>query len=584
MIVFLTHSRFCRRIGIAALACVFILVAPIEADEPVRATRQMVVTANPWATEAGLKILRAGGNAVDAAIAIQLVLSMVEPQSSGIGGGAFMLFSPAPEALEDSAQIVAYQGRETAPALATSDMFLDQNGQTIEYQDSAIGGLSVGVPGVLRMLEQAHQENGRLPWPALFTSAIELAEKGFEISSRLYFLLSQYQRRAEAEYFTQHYYDHDGAPRKVGHLLVNHDYAETLRKLAKDGAEVMYSGSLAREIVAAVKGNSIRPGRLVLSDMENYVAQRLDPICTPYRQWRICGPRLPSSGGITVQQILGILQEFDIASLGSNLVETIHVVSEASRLAYADRNLYLADDSFVDVPVSLLLSPAYLAERASLIRLGRTMSEPQPGSLGGLTAWNFSPSVHSDWTSTSHFSVVDQWGAGVSMTTTIQMVFGSQLMVGGFILNNQLTDFSYQPERDGKPVANRVESGKRPLSSMSPTMVFDTDGRLRVLIGSPGGTRIINYVTQALLGVLDWDRNIQEAIDAPHFLAQTGSIELEDSTDLAQHQDALEALGHEVRTRVLNSGLHGITIDYTATGRLLRGGADPRREGLAMGD
>jgi gamma-glutamyltranspeptidase/glutathione hydrolase len=566
------------------LAWAFALVAPIEADEPVRATRQMVVTANPWATEAGLEILRAGGNAVDAAIAIQLVLSMVEPQSSGIGGGAFMLFSPAPEASEDSPRIVVYQGRETAPALATPDMFLDQNGQTIEYRDSAIGGLSVGVPGVLRMLEQAHQENGRLPWPTLFTSAIELAERGFEVSSRLYFLLSQYQQRAEAEYFTQHYYDRNGAPRKVGHLLVNHDYAETLRKLARDGAEVMYSGSLAREIVAAVKGNSIRPGRLALSDMENYVAQRLDPICTLYRQWRICGPRLPSSGGITVQQILGILQEFDVASLGSNVVEAIHIVSEASRLAYADRNLYLADDSFVDVPASLLLSPAYLAERASLIKFGRAMSEPQPGSLSELTAWNFSPSVHSDWTSTSHFSVVDQWGAGVSMTTTIQMVFGSQLMVGGFLLNNQLTDFSYQPERDGKPVANRVESGKRPLSSMSPTMVFDADGRLRVLIGSPGGTRIINYVTQALLGVLDWEMNIQEAIDAPHFLAQTGSIELEDSTDLAQYQDALEALGHEVHTRVLNSGLHGITIDYTATGRLLWGGADPRREGLAMGD
>ncbi|MGE4658718.1 MAG: gamma-glutamyltransferase, partial [Gammaproteobacteria bacterium] len=323
------------------------MAGPVAANEPVRAITQIVVTANPRASEAGLRILRAGGNAVDAAIAIQLVLSMVEPQSSGIGGGAFMLFFGAPASSGAPVQITAYQGREKAPALATPDMFLDQNGRILDYQDSAIGGLSVGVPGVLRMLELAHRDHGRLSWRALFEPAIELAEKGFEISSRLNSVLEQYQQRTRAEYFTNHYYDGDGEPREVGHLLVNHDYAQTLRKLAMDGAEVMYSGSLARAIVAAVRDNPIRSGRLVLADMEGYVPQKLAPLCTPYREWQICGPQLPSSGGVTVQQILGILQKFDVAAMRNNVVTAIHVVSEASRLAYADRNLYLADDSFV---------------------------------------------------------------------------------------------------------------------------------------------------------------------------------------------------------------------------------------------
>jgi gamma-glutamyltranspeptidase / glutathione hydrolase len=564
---------------------VFVAGSSLEhalADEPVRANEQMVVAANPHAAEAGIRILRDGGSAVDAAIAVQLVLSLVEPQSSGVGGGAFMLYSEEAETAGEPAPVTFYSGRETAPAAAGPDMF--QRGAAASYLSLAYGGVPVGVPGVMRMLELAHRDHGRLPWADLFEPAIELAENGFEISPRLYFLLDRAARNAGTEGFREHYFDADGRPYETGHVLINEEYAETLRLLAAEGAEPMYTGSLAREIVERVHENEIGEGYMTLEDLAAYEAEKLAALCSPYRRWRVCGPQLPSSGGITVQQMLGLLERFDLSALHGDPVTAIHLVAEAGRLSFADRNLYMADPKFVDVPVAGLLAPAYIRQRSALIDPARAMRNVSAGEPLPAVASIYAPSPVTDLTSTSHFSIVDRYGGAVSMTTSVQGAFGSQLMVGGFILNNQLTDFAFDPVSNGRPVANRPEGGKRPLSSMSPSMVFDGQGRLRLLVGSPGGTRIIGFVAQAIIEVLDWDMNIQDAVAAPHFLSRGGEVELEEGTDLDEYADGLRALGNEVALRNLNSGLHGIVIDYGDSGRTLLGGVDPRREGVALGD
>lgn len=571
----LVSRWFCVAVGL--VTCVH-----ASADEPVYAAEQMVVAANPHASEAGIRILREGGSAVDAAIAMQLVLSMVEPQSSGIGGGAFMLHHD--RSADDPGTVTVYSGRETAPAAAGPDLFVSDDGAPGSFFARAYGGLPVGVPAVMRMLEMAHEDHGRLAWAALFEPAIELAENGFEISPRLYFLLDQASRNARAEGFRSHYFDQTGNAYESGHVLVNNEYADTLRLLAAEGADAMYTGSLARQIVDRVRDNEISEGLMTLEDLAAYRAEKLDALCSPYREWRVCGPQLPSSGGITVQQMLGLLERFDLGDLRDNPVAAIHLFSEAGRLSFADRDLYLADPNFVDVPVNELLDPAYIRLRSALISADGVIADPSAGDPLPAVAAQYSPSPVSERKSTSHFSVADRFGSAVSMTSSVQGAFGSQLMVGGFILNNQLTDFAFEPEANGLPVANRAEGGKRPLSSMSPSMVFDAEGRLRLLIGSPGGTRIISYVAQAIVGVLDWDMNIQDAVAAPHFLSRGGPLELEQDTDLANYADALRALGHQVALRGLNSGLHGIVIDYPESGRVLSGGVDPRREGQALGD
>jgi gamma-glutamyltranspeptidase/glutathione hydrolase len=559
-------------------------IAHVVADEPTLARERMVVAANPHAAEAGIRILRAGGSAVDAAIAMQLVLSLVEPQSSGIGGGAFMLHTDSSDTETEAAAVTVYSGRETAPAAAGPDLFQSDDASPGSFLSRAYGGLPVGVPAVMRMLEMAHGDHGRLPWPELFEPAIQLAENGFEISPRLYLLLDRAARTAQAEGFRDHYFDESGAAYEVGHLLVNEEYAETLRLLAEEGTEPMYTGSLARRIVERVRNNNVSGGLMTLEDLAAYRPEKLEALCSPYRQWRVCGPRLPSSGGITVQQMLGLLERFDLGSLSDDPVSAIHLFSEAGSLSFADRNLYMADPNFVDVPVSGLLDQRYIRQRSALIDPERAIEAVSAGEPVPAVAALFSPSPVTELTSTSHFSVVDEYGGAVAMTSSVQGAFGSQLMVGGFILNNQLTDFAFEPEVGGRLVANRPEGGKRPLSSMTPSMIFDEDGRLKLLIGSPGGTRIISYVAQAIVGVVDWEMNIQDAVAAPHFLSRGGPVELEQGTDLAEHADALRALGHEVAIRGLNSGLHGIVIDYTDQGRIISGGVDPRREGLALGD
>jgi gamma-glutamyltranspeptidase / glutathione hydrolase len=580
------HARLLRlpRCLFAALAALALFGAAAQPAAPARAEKQLVVSANPYASEAGLRILRAGGSAVDAAIAVQLVLTLVEPQSSGIGGGAFMLVYAAPEN-GGAGAITAYEGRETAPKAATPDMFLGPNGRPESFANVGAGGLAVGVPGALRMLELAHRDHGRLPWADLFAPAIELAENGFDVSPRLFGLLNGFKRFARAEDFRRYFYDGAGEPHPVGYRLKNPEYAATLRALAAaGGAEPMHTGALAAAIADRVRNNNVRAGRMTPQDLASYEAHVSAPLCSPYRAWRVCGPQLPSSGGITTQQVLGILAQLKLPDIQTQPVQAIHLFAEANRLAFADRNLYLGDPKFVSAPVAGLLDAGYLRERAALIDPGKAMATVEAGDPLPAAAWDYAPGAAAERPSTSHFSIVDRHGDAVAMTTSVQGAFGSQLMVGGFILNNQLTDFDYVPVAGGKPVANRVEGGKRPLSSMSPTMLLDERGRLRLLVGSPGGTRIIGFVAQSIVGIVDWKLDAQQAVAAPHFLAEEGPIEIEEGTALAAHVEALEALGHRVVQNDMNSGLHAIAIEYTRRGRVLLGGVDPRREGVAAGD
>lgn len=574
-----------KRLQLVCSLFVSVLPALVQAQsvqqDPVRAHEQMVVAANPHAVAAGAEILEAGGSSVDAAIAVQLVLSMVEPQSSGIGGGAFLIHFDAAADAADAPVLMAYQGRERAPAAGHPEMFLGADGSELPFREVAWGGASVGVPGVMRMFELAHADHGRLPWARLFEPAIELAESGFEISPRLHFLLDRFENFASARSFRAHYFDDDGKARSVGTVLVNEPYAQTLRAIAANGADEMYTGAIAEAIVTAVSGNSVSLGQLTREDLSSYRAQKLAPLCSPYREWTICGPQLPSSGGVTVQQILGISAHFELVP--ERRSRSVHIVAEASRLAFADRALYLGDPEFVDVPVRALLEPAYLAQRAALIDPNRAIDHVAAGQPLPIAAWDYAPSPLSELASTSHFSIIDRWGDGVSMTTSVQSTFGSQLMVGGFLLNNQLTDFS-EPQIDGRPLANGPDARKRPLSSMSPTIVLDAQNRIRLIVGSPGGTRIIGYVVQAIIGVLDLGLDVQEAVAAPHYLARFGAVELEERRDLDSMREELESLGHTVEVRSLNSGLHAIAFEYDADGTATYlGGVDPRREGVAIG-
>jgi gamma-glutamyltranspeptidase / glutathione hydrolase len=567
--------------ALALLCAATPFVARAQKAAPVKTPRELVVSANPYASDAGARILREGGSAVDAAIAVQLVLTLVEPQSSGVGGGAFMLvYSPAGKR---GPAIVAYEGRETAPAAATPDMFIS-NGRAESFGAVGVGGLAVGVPGAMRMLERAHRDHGRLPWAKLFDPAIEIAERGFEVSPRLFQLLNGFKRFARGDDFRRYFYEPNGDPHPVGFTLKNPEYAATLRELAAKGAEPLYTGDLAAEIAAKVQNNNVRAGRLTADDLAKYRAHVGEPLCSAYRVFRVCGPQLPSSGGVTTQEVLGILGAFDLASLRDDRAQAIHLFIEANRLAFADRALFLGDPDFVHAPVAELLAPAYLRERSALIDPKKALLSVTAGAPLPLAAWEFAPGTPSERPSTSHFSIVDRFGAAVGMTTSVQGAFGSQLMVGGFILNNQLTDFDYVPEVGGKPVANRIEGGKRPLSSMAPTMVQDAQGRLRLVVGSPGGTRIIGFVAQSVVGYLDWQMSAQQAVAAPHYLAEGGPVELEDDTDVVAERSALEGLGHTVALRDLNSGLHAIAIEYTRRGRVLSAGVDPRREGAARGD
>jgi gamma-glutamyltranspeptidase/glutathione hydrolase len=540
----------------------------------VTAKRFMVVAANPLAARAGYDVLKRGGSALDAAIATELVLNLVEPQSSGIGGGAFLLHYSARDG-----GLQAYDGRETAPAAAKPGRFLGTDGKPLDWPDAVISGKSAGVPGLLRMLELAHRAHGKLPWADLFGPAIALAEKGFPVSPRLNALVASDRYLALDDNARSYFYDAAGKAKPVGTLLRNPELAAVLKRVAKEGPDAFYRGDIARDLAAAVRGRKRSPGDLSEADLAAYVAKEREPLCGRYRAYRVCGAPPPSSGAFTVLQILGVLERFDLRALKPGSVEAVHLFSEAGRLAYADRNLYIADPTFVSAPVAALLDPRYIDSRVKLVDPKRSMGRARAGDPARIAArlGNVEPL---ELPSTTHVSVVDAEGDAVALTASVEAAFGNRQMVRGFMLNNELTDFSWTPEENGKPVANRVEGGKRPRSSMAPTMVFDEKGKLLLVIGSPGGHSIINYVAETLVNVLDWGMDIQQAVAAPHMGSRNGPTELEKGTALEKLAPELERMGHSVRIRDEASGLHGImrTKDGWA------GGADPRREGVALGE
>ncbi|MFY0475283.1 gamma-glutamyltransferase [Achromobacter marplatensis] len=543
-----------------------------RARELVRAPRYMMVSANPLATQAGEEMLRRGGTVVDAAIATQLVLNLVEPQSSGIGGGAFLVLYSA-----KTGRIQTVDSRETAPAAARPDRFLDAEGKPLPFAQAVNSGMSVGVPGLLRGLELAHKDAGVLPWADLFQPAIRLAETGFAVSPRLHALLAGNKALPQQTAAAAYFYAPDGTPWPVGHVLKNPQFAATLRAVAGRGADAFYQGDIARDIVAAVRGHAT-PGDLSLADLANYRAKTRDPVCGAYRGYQLCGMAPPSSGPIAVLQMLGELEQFPMASYAPGSVEAVHYFSEAGRLAFADRDFYVADPDFARVPVRALLDPAYLRARGALIQPDRSMKVALPGDPEGKLL-SLGRDNALELPSTSHLVAVDAQGNALSMTTTIESEFGSKIFVRGFLLNNEMTDFSSSfQDPEGRLVANRIEPGKRPRSSMAPIIVL-RDGKPVMLVGSPGGSAIINYVAKTIVGVLDWGLDIQAAIALPNMGSRNKETELEKGTPLEALAPALERMGHPVRITEFPSGIHGIVIDAGG----LQGGADPRREGLAAG-
>lgn len=537
------------------------------------ATRHMVAAANPLAAEAGRAILREGGSAVDAAIAVQLVLNLVEPQSSGIGGGAFLLHWD-----QARRSTTSLDGRETAPAAATPERFI-ADGKPMPFMAAVVGGRSVGVPGTVRLLEEAHKRWGRLPWARVFQPAITLAEYGFAISPRLAGLVAQDKFLASDPRAKALYFEADGSPKQAGTRLTNPAFAATLRAIAAGGADAFYGGAIATDIVTRVTGHPTNPGDMTLADLAGYRVVERPVLCGPYRAYRICGMGPPSSGGVAVLQILSALERHDLRKVGSG-ADAVHLFSEAGRLAFADRNLYLADPDFVSVPVRGLLDRDYLRARAGLIDPMRSMGRAKPGEPPFRRTGPLAPSSATEF-GTSHISIIDGDGNAVSMTTTIESGFGARVMTqGGFLLNNELTDFDFAPTSDGRTVANRVEAGKRPRSSMAPTLVFDAFGRLHAVVGSPGGSQIIGYVAKTLVALLDWKMDPQQAVDLANFGSRNGPTELEAGTEAAAWQGALETKGHTVRLLEMTSGTQAILV----TPEGFEGGADNRREGVAIGD
>lgn len=533
----------------------------------------MVVAANPYASQAGFDMLAKGGSAVDAAIAVQMVLTLVEPQSSGIGGGAFILHWDKKEK-----RLQTYDGRETAPEKATDRLFLDSSGNPVPWIDAVVGGRSVGVPGVLAALHEAHSEYGKLPWHTLFQPAIELAEHGFIVSPRLAKLVALNFNPGIGKLPTiKNYFFPNGHAIQAGDSLTNKPLANVLRNIAEQGVEVFYQGWLAEKIVSAVQNAPIAPGLLALKDMANYEAKTLPAVCGRYHQYNICGMAPPSSGGVAVIQMLGQLAPFQLSQYKANDLKAAHLFTQSARLAFADRAKYIADPTFVRVPTQALISEEYLQQRAKLINNEYDMGKAKAGQPLVKTLTYANDQAY-EMPSTSHISIVDGEGNAISMTSSIEMGFGSAVMVEGFILNNQLTDFSLKPTANGKLIANRLQANKKPRSSMAPTMVFNPDGSLKLVVGSPGGSRIIHYVAKSLIGVLDWDLSPQQAVSLPNITNRNKVTTLEKGTNAELWGKPLKKMGHAVKTKDLNSGLHMIEIN---DGKLI-GGADPRREGQVI--
>ena len=591
-------------LALAAVSCLAQSVQPelpsaISAKKGVAAQTYAIATANPLASQAGLEMLQAGGSAVDAAIAAQMVLALLEPQSSGLGGGAFLLHF-------DGKKTQAFDGRETAPAGVTPSLFLQSDGKAMPFQQAVVGGRSVGTPGVLRMLSMAHAQHGKLPWARLFAPAIALASNGFAVSPRMAGLLQAETALKSDRFAASYFYDTHGQAWPAGHRLRNPELAAVLQAIATQGSDAVMTGAVAQAMVQAVHKHPTNPGTLTLQDLANYTPVLREPLCMRYRvdkssqvaakNYRICGMPPPSSGMVAIGQILGILQQtqahvhpFDPDTPRS---DWLHLYAESAKLAFADRAQFIADPAFVAAPGSgwnSLLAPAYLAQRAQSIQAqGPAMKNVQPGNPGFVKV-SYAPMPHQTEYGTSHLSIVDRFGNAVAMTTTIEDAWGARVMVnrgvgleGGFLLNNQLTDFSFTPaSANGLPIANRVEPGKRPRSSMSPTLVFDDDsGQLLMSLGSPGGALIIHFTAKTLLGLLNGGLNAQSAIDVANFGTLGGPLFLEQNRFPNASIENLKALGHEVIQVPMPSGLQAIV--RTPQGWL--GGADPRREGVVLGD
>ena len=540
------------------------------------ARHTMISTANRLASEAGLEMLRAGGSATDAAIAAQLVLGLVEPQSSGLGGGSFIVHWD-----NRAKALTVLDGRETAPAASTPDHFL-RDGKPVPFDEAVHSGLSIGTPGTVRLLEDAHRKHGKLAWAKLFEPAIKLATNGFAVSQRLHFLL----RWTGPEKFDAtsrgYFFDDRGNAHPTGFLLKNPAYAETLHSLASGGAAAFYNGPIADAVVTAAKAAPRFPGDLALSDLAAYTVKERAPLCATYRTYKVCGLGPPSSGGVAIAQILTMLETFDLGSGPDAALATpaVHLIAEAEKLSYADRDRYIADPDFVPVPAGLT-DPAYLAFRRALIDPNHAMARPEPGIPPGLDSRAFGDDATFERAGTSHISVVDADGNTVAMTTTIEGAFGSGVMAAGFMLNNELTDFSFMPvAKDGRPAANRVEGGKRPRSSMTPTIVFDKDGEVFASLGSPGGSRIILYVAKTLIGLIDWKLDAQTASALTNFGSMGGAIELEYDWHTVFQALKLKGYGHAINLDLMNSGIN-VVIRRNGS---LEGGSDPRREGAALGD
>jgi gamma-glutamyltranspeptidase / glutathione hydrolase len=549
-----------------------------QSKDAAQAKSFMVSAANPLGVEAGLEILRAGGSAADAAVAVQLVLNLVEPQSSGLGGGAFALYWDA-----GHRKLASYDGRETAPAAATPDRFMVE-GRPRRFDDAVFGGLSIGVPGTLRALEALHKRHGRLPWARVFAPAIRLATDGFRISPRLHLLLRWYGAEAFAPAARAYFFDRTGSAWPSGYLLRNPQFAATLRAIADGGADAFYRGAIAAGIVEAVRTAPNHAGDVALADLAAYRAEEREPVCFGYRGYRICGMAPPSSGGLAIAQILKLLERFDLGKGPGDVMNgrALHLIAEAEKLAFADRDAFIADPSFITPPPGFL-NASYLDERRSLINPASAMVRPAAGTPPQIAGGIYGDDHTVEAAGTSHFSVVDRDGNVLAMTTTIEAAFGARVMAGGFLLNNELTDFSFRAvDGKGRPVANAVAPGKRPRSSMAPTIVFGVDGKPWAVLGSSGGSRIILYVVKSLVALIDWQLDAQTATSLMNFGSRGGPFEIEsDHGSAVWNALKVKPYGHRVSADLLTSGTHIIVLRGNG---VLEGGADPRREGAALGD
>jgi len=559
-------AKQAREVGEPEAATGYVEKKAFEAED------YMVVAANPYASWAGKNILEKGGSAIDAAVAVQSMLSLVEPQSSGIGGGAFILYWD-----NKNKVLHTFDGRETAPKAVNSHWFIEGN-KPMRWIDAVVGGKSVGVPGAIKALEMAQSEFGKLPWTSLFDDTIKTAEDGFKVSPRLAKLVAlDYHPGLKTFPASSVYFFPAGMPLQEGVIKKNRKLAKTLRGIAEKGSDYLLKGEVAQKIVDAVNSAEINPGKMTLEDLASYEPIKREPVCGLYHEKRICGMAPPSSGGVNVYQILKMLEQFDLSQYKPDSIEFANLYTQSSAMAYADREKFIADSDYTNLPFAAMINTAYLERRAEGIEVDKKWRRARAGQP--YAEANVALGMSMELPNTSHVSIVDKDGNAVSMTTSIEFMFGSGLMVEGFLLNNQLTDFSFSPTQDRFPVPNRVEPGKRPRSAMSPTMVFDKDNNLEVVVGSPGGSRIVSYVAQTLIGVLDFGLDIQQAINLPKITNRNDYTALEKGTPLEKLEAPLTALGHNVKVIDLNSGLHGIQFK---SGKLI-GGADPRREGIAVG-